>query len=201
MAADPPEHLRLFVAIQIPEQIKANMAAAQAELRRTMPERGVTWTKPEQFHLTLKFLGQVAAESVFALNRQLAGACQGFSPLHLTAERVGAFPDLHCPRVIWVGLHDKAGILTRLQEAIATASREFSGESSADKFTGHATLGRAKRLNRREAQVLSEWLERNAEGSFGVWTATEVQLMQSELSSAGARHTCLEHFPFSGLTQ
>jgi 2'-5' RNA ligase len=198
--ADAPECLRLFISIQIPERIKEKLAAAQAELRLILPERGVAWTKPEQFHLTLKFLGQVAAQRVAALSQQLEGTCQSAAPLHLTAERVGAFPDLRFPRVIWVGLNDHAGRLAQFQAAIEAASREFCGESSADKFTGHATLGRAKRLNRRDTQVLGDWLARKAESSFGEWTAAEVQLMRSDLSSAGARHTCLERIPLAGLT-
>jgi len=198
--ADTPERLRLFVAIQMPEQIKVELAAAQAELRRLLPERGVAWTRHEHFHLTLKFLGQVEAQRVAALSKQLERACQDFSPLPLRAERVGAFPDVRFPRVIWVGLKDDAGGLPQLQAAVEAASRDFTGESSADKFNGHATLGRVKRLDRRETQVLSNWLARKAEQSFGKWTAAEVELMRSELSSTGARHSCLERFPMAGLT-
>src|SRR5438093_9744721 len=130
--ADTPERLRLFVAIQMPEQIKVELAAAQAELRRLLPERGVAWTRPEHFHLTLKFLGQVEAQRVAALSQQLERACQDFSPLPLRAERVGAFPDVRFPRVIWVGLKDDAGGLPQLQAAVEAASRDFTGESSAD---------------------------------------------------------------------
>src|SRR5947209_8229321 len=143
--ADTSERFRLFVAIQIPEQIKVEMAAAQAELRRQLPERGVTWTKPEQFHLTLKFLGQVEAQRVAALSQQLERACQGFPPLQLRAERVGAFPGLRLPRVFWVGLNDDAGRLAQLHAAVETASRDYTSESSVDKFSAHVTLGRAKR--------------------------------------------------------
>jgi 2'-5' RNA ligase len=198
--ADAPECLRLFVSIQIPERIKEKLAAAQAELRCMLPERGVAWIKPEQFHLTLKFLGQVAAQRLTALSLQLGKTCLRSAPLHLTAARVDAFPDLRFPRVIWVGLNDRAGRLAQLQEAIEAASREFCGKSAADKFTGHSTLGRAKCLNRRDTQVLGDWLARQAERSFGEWTATEIQLMRSELSSAGARHTCVERIPLAGLT-
>jgi len=198
--ADTPERLRLFIAIQIPEQIKVELAAAQAELHRLLPERGVTWTKPEQFHLTLKFLGHVEARRVADLTRHLKRTCWNFAPLHLAAERVGAFPDMRYPRVVWVGLKDDSGKLEQLEAAIEATSRDYTREPSADKFSGHATLGRAKRLNRRETQVLVDWLARKAESSFGDWTATEVELMRSELSSAGARHTCLERFPLAGDT-
>jgi len=198
--ADKPEHLRLFIAIQMPEHIKVELAAVQAELRRLLPGRGVTWTKSEQFHLTLKFLGQVEGQRVAALSQQLRITCQEFSPLHLRAEGVGAFPDLRFPRVIWVGLNDNAGSLAQLQAAIEVVSRDFVSVPGGERFSGHATLGRAKRLHRLETQVLSDWLARQAERSFGKWTAAAVELMRSELSSAGAQHRCLERFHLSGLT-
>ena len=55
---------RLFVAVMVPEEVKAEIERAQAELRRALPEARVTWTRPEQFHLTLKFLAHVEAQRV-----------------------------------------------------------------------------------------------------------------------------------------
>ena len=100
------ERLQLFIAVTIPEEVKAKIAAAQAELRRVLPERVVRWIRREQFHLTLKFLGDVDAARVGALGEAIRAACRGFSPLALRAERVGFFPDLRYPRVAWVGVQD-----------------------------------------------------------------------------------------------
>ncbi len=200
MGDDAPEGFRLFVAIRIPDQIKAAMAIAQSELRHALPERGVTWTEPEQFHLTLKFLGQVEAQRVPALAQKLGAACHGFSALRLRAERVGAFPSPRSPRVIWAGLADGTGRLAQVQAAVEEASSDFTNEPPGKKFSGHVTLGRVKRLNRRDAQLLAAWLDRTAVRSFGEWTATEVELMRSELSSAGARHTCMGTFPLMAQT-
>src|SRR5436309_8240715 len=198
--ADARERHRIFVAIRIPDQIKVAMAAAQAELRHVLPERAVNWTKPEQLHLTLKFLGNVEVQRVDTLMQQLGGACNGFSPLRLGAERVGAFTDLRFPQVIWVGSKDDTGQLTQLQGAVEAASGEFTSQPAEERFSGHVTLGRAKRLKRREAQILSGWLSRMADRSFGEWTANEIDLMRSELSSEGARHTSIGRLPFKGLT-
>src|SRR5438105_618786 len=96
------ESYRLFVALSVPQEIKIRMATTQQELRRALPQGGITWTKPEQLHLTLKFLGNVPFERLDALGEQLRAACRPFPMLHLRAERVGAFPDLDFPRVIWI---------------------------------------------------------------------------------------------------
>src|SRR5262249_41663965 len=149
--------------------------------------------------LTLRFLGQVKAQRADSLGQQFERACRSFAPLQLSAERLGAFPDLRFPQVIWAGLNDDAGRLTQLQAALEVVSREFASQPAGERFSGHVTLGRVKRLSRREAQVLSDWLARGAEKSFGKWTAAEIELMRSELSPAGARHTCLARFPLGGL--
>ena len=193
-----PEHYRLFVAIRIPEQIKDAMAAAQSELRQALPGRGMAWTKREQLHLTLKFLGNVDAQCVDALNEQLRAACQGFAPLTLRAECVGAFPDARLPRVVWAGLSDAEGQLPKVQSAVEAASQNFSVLEPEKKFTGHVTLGRAKRLHRRDSQVLSELLAEMADRFFGEWTAGEIELMRSELGADAARHTSITTAHLSG---
>src|SRR6266853_591130 len=186
-----PEHYRLFVAIRIPEQIKDAMAAAQAELRQALPEREVTWTKREQLHLTLKFLGNVDAHCVDALNDQLRAACQGFAPLTLRAERVGAFPEARLPRVVWAGLTDAEVQLPKVQSAVEAASKNFTTLEPEKKFTGHVTLARAKRINRSDSQVLSDLLADMVDRLFGEWTAGEIELMRSDLGANGARHTLI----------
>ena len=193
-----PEHYRLFIAIRMPEQIKDAVAAAQSELREALPERGVTWTKREQLHLTLKFLGNVDAQCVDALNEQLRAACQGFAPLTLRAECVGAFPDARLPRVVWAGLSDAEGQLLKVQSAVEAASQTFTVLEPEKKFTGHVTLGRAKRINRRDSQVLSGLLAGMADRFFGEWTTGEIELMRSELAADGARHTSIATVHLSG---
>ena len=197
--SDKPERYRLFVAVLVPQDIRHKISVLQAELQRSLPERGVTWTRYEQLHLTLKFLGNVETNAVGPLTEHLRTACEGFSSLCLRAQRLGAFPDLRFPRVIWVGINDSEGKLPQLQRAIEAASRDFSTEEPEDRFTGHVTLGRAKRLCPRDAQTLSGLLSRMADQSFGQWTADAIELLRSQLAPEGARHTILATIPFRSL--
>jgi RNA 2',3'-cyclic 3'-phosphodiesterase len=192
------ERWRLFVAVEIPEAIKAAIAGAQEDLRRELSDLGVSWANPALFHLTLKFLGSVDAQQVETLADALETACQTFAPLQLRAQGLGAFPDMRFPRVIWVGLSDGQGKLVELQSAVETVTRQFTVEPAEDRFTGHVTLGRAKRLTRREAQGLSARLCALEAAAFGEWTATEVNLMRSQLSSEGARHSLVKALPLVG---
>jgi 2'-5' RNA ligase len=185
------ERFRLFIAITIPDGIKTKIEAAQGELRRVLPERAVRWTRREQFHLTLKFLGDVDAARVETLGEALRAACRGFGALHLRAERVGFFPDLRYPRVIWVGVQDKAEQLSRLQGTVERATREYTSEAKEERFTGHVTLARIKGIKRLEAEALGQAAAGMAERFFGQWTACQVDLMRSELLPQGARHSIL----------
>ena len=193
-----PEAWRLFVALAVPEDVKGEIEKARAELGRQLPRECVRWTPREQFHLTLKFLGNVGAERVPRLTEALRAACGGFPPLELRAERVGCFPDLRRPRVLWVGVSDQQGQLPPLQEAIEAAVKEYTAEQASERFTGHVTLGRVKEMSRREADILSGLASSLGTRFFGAWTAGEVHLMRSELSPDGARHTVLSALKLAG---
>jgi RNA 2',3'-cyclic 3'-phosphodiesterase len=183
------QRFRLFIAVALPEGVKAKIEDAQAELRRALPERNVRWSRREQFHLTLRFLGDVEAARVKALGEALRGACQGFAPLRLRAEGIGCFPDLRYPRVLWTGVADEAQQLPRLQAAVELASRDFTTEEKEERFTGHVTLARIKGIKRAEAEALGQAAAGMKDRRFGEWTAYKIELMRSELSPQGARHT------------
>ncbi len=185
------ERFRLFIAVAIPEAVKAKMEAAQAELRCVLPERAVRWTRREQFHLTLRFLRDVEEARVGALEGALRAACRAFGALHLRAEQVGFFPNPRYPRVVWVGVQDEAGQLPPLQEAVERATQEYTTEAKEERFTGHVTLARIKGMRRPEAQALGEAAAGMAERRFGQWTAYRIELMRSELLPQGARHSTL----------
>jgi 2'-5' RNA ligase len=185
------ERFRLFIAVTLPEEVKAQIEAAQAELRRALPGPGVRWTRREQFHLTLMFLGDVDVARVQPLEEAIRAACRGFSALPLRAERVGFFPDLRYPRVVWAGVQDQAGQLLRLQQAVDAVTRDFTTEQKEERFSGHITLARIKAIKRPEAEALRQAAAGMAERLFGQWTAGEVELMRSVLSPQGARHTSL----------
>jgi len=193
------ERFRLFIAVAIPEEVKAKMAEAQAELRRALPEHGVRWTRREQFHLTLKFLGDVDAARVEALGEAIRAACRGFGVLHLRAERVGFFPDLRYPRVVWTGVQEQAERLTPLQQTVDAATRAFTSEQREERFTGHVTLARIKAIKRPEAEALGKAAAAMADRVFGHWTAGQVELMRSVVSPQGASHSFLAKIALADL--
>jgi RNA 2',3'-cyclic 3'-phosphodiesterase len=184
--------LRLFVAVPLPEEVKSAIAEAQLDLRETLSESSITWTRPEQFHLTLKFLGSVRAEDVEPLRKTLDAATAGFDPLELTASGAGFFPSASRPRVIWVGLEDATDQLRDLQMSVEQAVQPFSAEEPENRFHAHVTLGRVKFIPRQEVEIMRQWSERQAEEVYGSWIGNQVFLVQSQLSPKGAVYTVLE---------
>ena len=191
------ETWRLFIAIVLPEGVKDEVEKAQGELRRGLAEPGVRWTKRTQFHLTLKFLGDVEAQRLAALTGALQRACREFPALQLRAERVGFFPDPRHPRVIWAGVQDAAGVLPRLQAAIESAVGDFTSQEPEGKFTGHVTLGRCRAIKPPQAGILSRLAGGMGQRFFGEWTADHVELIRSELLSGGAHYTTLAAVPLA----
>jgi 2'-5' RNA ligase len=168
-------------------------------LKRESPPGTARWTPPDQFHITLKFLGDVPADQVEALKNSLVSICAGSSALQITARGIGFFPNARKPRVIWAGAHDDRGGLTELHRRIDEALRSFAPCERAEKFTGHITLGRFKPGHHAVIPKMVEQAEAFRERHFGDWPATEVELVRSELTSAGAEHVAIATYTLAGV--
>jgi 2'-5' RNA ligase len=204
--------LRLFVAISPPEQIKSEIEKTQRKLRAALPGNFIRWTKPAQFHLTLKFLGNVVESRVAELVEAVRDACFRFAPLQLRAEHVGFFQGARAPRVLWVGVRDEKNLLGKLQECVETKVKNFTenagsagcappGASPArreQKFTGHITLARIQRANRRETETVAAEVSTIADQFFGEWRANSVELIRSELFAGGSRYSTVAAIQLSG---
>jgi 2'-5' RNA ligase len=190
--------MRLFIALPVPQAVKAELRRAQAELSERIGSDAVRWTNPGQIHLTLRFLGQVAEERVDELKHALEFACHRLGPLRLHAERIGFFPSERRPRVIWASVTANERELEILQSAVSSAASALTNEPEEKHFAAHLTIGRAKELGRREAQALALAAQQMTGGGFGNWTADRVEIIRSELGPQGSRHVCLLEIPLRG---
>jgi 2'-5' RNA ligase len=188
--------LRLFVAIPVPGQVRAEITAAQRELQSLAPHGLVRWAKPEQMHLTLKFLGDVPVVRLEDLKVAVGAVCTKAQPLSLRATGIGFFPNARAPRVIWAGISDEAGQLTGLQTEIERAVSPFASEPRPENFVGHLTLGRVKDPRSPGIRGLADRAQTLGTRRFGEWTAAAVEIVRSELFPEGARHNPVAVFPF-----
>jgi 2'-5' RNA ligase len=192
------DQLRLFIALPAPDSVKEAVARAQSDLRKAVPGQEIRWTRPEQFHLTLSFLGKVPLSRVENLITALRDVCEEFAPLTLVSTGIGFFPGARRPRVIWAGVNDANGRLSALWRALQLVTRPFTAEKAEESFSGHITLARVNRVPGGQADALMKAAENLAGTTFGEWTATHVDLMRSELSPQGARHIVLAAVPLAG---
>jgi 2'-5' RNA ligase len=178
--------MRTFIAIEIPSEIKSALAALQTELRRAGAD--VSWTKAENIHLTLNFLGEVDDRRVVEVEKVCVTSAAEFQPFTLSLADTGVFPNVRQPRVLWAGLAgeiEKAVEMQRLlEEGLALIG--FDREEKA--YRPHLTIGRVK-SNRKTRELLAIADAHQLPAlSFDV---TEIVMMKSELHRAGARYTAI----------
>ena len=190
------ESLRAFVAIELPEGLKDKLKTLQARLKKGAG-RGISRAAPERIHLTLKFLGDIGAESVDKIEAALRSAAEGSPPFGLKAAEVGTFPSLKTPlrlpmpRVVWVGI-EECEALSRLQKRVEEELSALGFERDDRPFSPHLTLCRVK--TKESQRLMAKYLkgpglEMKIDESFEV---DEIILFKSELSSGGAIHTPLK---------
>src|SRR5215831_18650580 len=109
------DHFRLFLALVIPPEVKTEIAKTQTDLRQNLVPANIRWSNPEQWHLTLRFLGNVDVSLLDLLKQKITSVCSKSNIFLLRAEGIGVFPPKRPPRVIWVGVHDVDEQLKKLQ--------------------------------------------------------------------------------------
>lgn len=177
--------MRLFIAIEIPDDIKNEMADVQRRLKGSGVE--ASWTRAGGIHLTLKFLGEVPEVKIPEIIRTLSDTLRGTAGFQLEVARVGTFPNPRNARVVWIGVSGEVGQLTKLQVAVEGSIVGLGFEREDRPFTPHLTLGRIKSLGPRDTWLKS--LDSVKDVRFPAFPVKAVSLMKSELKSTGAVYT------------
>ncbi len=182
--------MRLFVAIEIPSEIRSALAAFLKELRGIAPQ--AKWVRAENLHVTLKFLGETEAAKVSALESAL-GSIRSGEPVGLEFRGLGFFPSEKRPRVFWAGMEASTN-LKPLAEEIDRGLHQLGFPLEDRPFAPHLTLARFNPpgLPPKLGSVVREHSSRR----FGSLTAREFHLIESKLKSTGAEYTILKSFPF-----
>jgi len=131
--------------------MKEKIAGIQEKLQKR--SSGIRWVNPELLHLTLKFFGEIKAEDLQIFEQPLQELAEETAAFHLSFDRLGAFPNLRHPRVIWIGVRDgsdKLELLAEKIEFIFSSLQDYQpGQRKKEKetniFVPHLTLGRRQR--------------------------------------------------------
>ena len=176
--------IRTFLCIEIPEALKMRIAELQRELKQI--DSQVSWVKPDNIHLTLKFLGPVAQSRIATVQRGVEHAASSCSPFEVEVASTGCFPSAHRPRVLWVGLSHVPNQFRQLHHAVddELARAGFARESKP--FSPHLTIGRV-----RSARGAAEVAEMLIASSFDAqkFSVNEIIIMRSDLNPSGSVYT------------
>jgi 2'-5' RNA ligase len=176
---------RLFVALTLPPAVRSALAALPA------PMTGVHWTRPEQFHVTLRFLGDVTAEQRQRIVERL-GRVQVTSFV-LPVEGLGTFPPPgRPPRVIWVGTGSGHPRLFQLRQRLDDALLSAGLDLDVRTFHPHITLARC---TENAGPAVAEWCHAQRDFTAPPFRVGSFDLYASELLPTGAVHSLRASFP------
>ena len=180
-------NVRLFIAVEIAEEIRKKVGAFQDALKKA--DADVGWVVPKNLHITLKFIGAFEEEKIGDIIAIIKDSVSHIRPFDLSYRGVGAFPARKNPRVIFVQIIDANGILANAHERLDNQLRALGVEHEDRRFDAHLTVGRIK--TRRNVGNLMEKLDVYAGTPFGAEHVTQVVLMKSDLSPQGPTYTKL----------
>lgn len=191
---------RAFVAVELDEALKRAIGQTQARtrdrlLRRLATDVRIQWVRPDSMHLTLKFLGDTLETGIEAMRDALVATIATVPGFSVEIGGLGVFPDLRAPRVIWIGLHDPSGVLSRLVAEVEAALEGLGVPREHRPFNPHLTLARIKDRSREVGQALAASGAMEAEGAVGTLSVGSVSLMRSDLQPSGSVYTKLWSVP------
>ena len=186
------EPLRTFIAIELDESIRHAIADIQDRLKRDRAARLVRWVTPANIHITLKFLGDVDADQMPALQNAIADACKGTPPFSLSLAGLGAFPNTRRPNNIWVGAAGQIDVAAQLAQKIDDVCVAFGVARENRPFTVHLTLGRVKKdVPPGERTSIGAMLDAAKIETLGELRVDHISVMKSELRPGGSVYTRL----------
>lgn len=162
--------MRLFVAVHVPDALKAKIASLSAQLKSD----AIVPVRPENMHLTLRFIGE--ADDAGPMMEKLKAI--KFKPFACSLKGVGVFPDENYIRVVWAGV-ESGGALEGLAKDVI-GSLEGFGKEEERGFTAHLTIARVRRK-----VDMSGFLNAHKEDVFGGFEVSSFDLMESVLGGAG----------------
>ena len=186
--------MRLFVALDFPDSVRASLRDLIARLRPS--SSGVRWARPEGMHITLKFVGEADQGKLDAIRAALSSV-HSPQPIKMHFRGLGFFPNERKPRVLWCGVESSAN-LAALAAGIESALEPLGIPRESRGFVPHLTLGRfdSQRPPKGTDKLVSAANDLKS-SEFGSARELEFYLYQSVLRPAGAEYNRLAAFPFA----
>lgn len=188
--------MRAFVAVPSEAMWVESARRLVARLRDRFPR--ASWTKPESWHLTLKFLGEVEEGSIARFAEEIGTAALETVTGEIQAGPAVVFPERGRPRVLGVGFSPSPGLesVARLAQRAQQASARLGSAGEDRPFHGHVTFARIR--DAWPAEAVEEYRREVESWPFPTWLARSCVLFESLLTPEGAVHTPIREWTFQG---
>lgn len=194
--------IRTFLAINLSEPLRTNLTKMHSELKQRLGGElskniRVSWVQPSSLHLTVKFLGDIDEQLVAPMQKAMENVLSSHRVVEIPLDRLGVFPRLQQPRVLWVGpleLWEKSQDAARvdsLHRAVDDCCSSLNLAPDTRPLSPHLTLARIKEGERDFGQILARSGLLDKPVSVGSMTVDAIDLMKSELRPTGSVYTKL----------
>ena len=185
--------MRLFTAVELPQDVRDHLAALVRRLR-SAGGNGIKLVDPDNLHVTLKFVGEVADDRVAELTEAMAGIVPAGVIGPLVADRAELLPPRGPVRVIATGLGGDEGAVRRLFKSVEDRCADLGFPAERRAYRPHVTLARARAmLPGSSRQHIADVLTAGLPGP--PFTVTHFTLFRSDLKPTGPEYTALARFP------
>jgi 2'-5' RNA ligase len=188
------EAVRTFIAFELPPEVIRSLNQLQDALRKCGLK--MRWVRPENIHLTLKFLGNISPDQIEPVHSAMISAASSKPAPKLSARGIGVFPGLKSARVLWVGLSGDLDALTAIQRGLEQRLETIGFSKEDRSFKAHLTLARAK--EKVYPETLFSALETCKGFKTGPFTTDMLVLFKSVLEASGAVYTPLRKVSLGG---
>ena len=180
--------MRCFIAIDIPEDVRDELAGLQKELAGKVDVRkgDVKWVEPESMHLTLKFLGEVPDQQIVEVCNITKEVASRYPQFDFAVREAGSFGG-HSARVLWVGAGLDCPELLELQQDLEDELADAGWPKEGRQFSGHLTLCRIR--NSHAGEKLGKLIEGYQDYDLGVVHAESIIVFESQLTPQGPLYT------------
>lgn len=175
---------RIFIAINLPEELKNKLLGWQKNRQKL----GVNWTKPDNMHITLVFIGEIEEQAVDRVLEVVRRVVKNFKPFEIKVDRIHVGPNLNMPRMIWLSGTENKNLSSLARQITDGLRKEGIELKNGHNFTLHITLARARNDELQEVKI-----DEKFEYSF---LAESIEVMESKLSPGGPKYSVLEKMEF-----
>ena len=184
---------RIFAAFDISSQAQTQLLDHIETLRSEFSDLRVSWEKAGKLHITMKFFGDLEERKVSLLSNVFEEISRRISPFNLQITKTGVFPSPHNARILWLGLQDKKGSLSEINNILESECEKVGFKKEKRSFKPHLTIARLRQPDKSK-DLIEKHLQKNFEiASFEVG---EIIIYESKIYSTGSVYSVVSKHEF-----